>query len=62
MLYILILQKSKIELAEKELVRMITENNVELIAIGNGTASRETEQFVANVIKISTKCSIYYRK
>ena len=30
---------------------MITENNVELIAIGNGTASRETEQFVANVIK-----------
>ena len=50
--------KSKIELAEKELVRMITENNVELIAIGNGTASRETEQFVANVIKISTKCSI----
>ena len=42
--------KSKIELAEKE-VRMITENNVELIAIGNGTASRETEQFVANVIK-----------
>lgn len=43
--------KSKIELAEKELVRMITENNVELIAIGNGTASRETEQFVANVIK-----------
>ena len=30
---------------------MITENNVELIAIGNGTASRETEQFVTNVIK-----------
>ena len=30
---------------------MITENNVELIAIGNGTASRETEQFVANVKK-----------
>ncbi|MFX3069950.1 RNA-binding transcriptional accessory protein, partial [Klebsiella pneumoniae] len=43
--------KSKIELAENELVRMITEINVELIAIGNGTASRETEQFVANVIK-----------
>lgn len=43
--------KSKIELAEKELVRMITEYSVELIAIGNGTASRETEQFVASVIK-----------
>ena len=42
--------KSKINW-QKKLVRMITENNVELIAIGNGTASRETEQFVANVIK-----------
>ena len=30
---------------------MIKENNIELIAIGNGTASRETEQFVADVIK-----------
>ncbi|OLF29189.1 RNA-binding transcriptional accessory protein [Staphylococcus aureus] len=43
--------KSKIEASEKEIVRMIKENHVELIAIGNGTASRETEQFVANVIK-----------
>ena len=30
---------------------MIKENNIELIAIGNGTASRETEHFVADVIK-----------
>ena len=29
---------------------MIKENNIELIAIGNGT-SRETEQFVVDVIK-----------
>lgn len=43
--------KSKVEASEKEIVRMITENNIELIAIGNGTASRETEQFVADVIK-----------
>lgn len=43
--------KSKIEASEKEIVRMIKENHVELIAIGNGTASRETEQFIANVIK-----------
>lgn len=43
--------KSKVESSEKEIVRMIKENNIELIAIGNGTASRETEQFVADVIK-----------
>lgn len=45
------LPKSKVEASEKEIVRMIKENNIELIAIGNGTASRETEQFVADVIK-----------
>lgn len=43
--------KAKVQEAEKELTRIIKENGVELIAIGNGTASRETEQFVANVIK-----------
>lgn len=43
--------KSKVEASEKEIVRMIKENNIELIAIGNGAASRETEQFVADVIK-----------
>ena len=43
--------KSKVKKKKKEIVRMIKENNIELIAIGNGTASRETEQFVADVIK-----------
>lgn len=43
--------KSKIEASEKELVNMIKDYQIELLAIGNGTASRETEQFVANVIK-----------
>ena len=42
---------SKVEEAEKELVKMISDYNIELLAIGNGTASRETEQFVAQVIK-----------
>lgn len=42
--------KSHVDASEKELVKIIRDNNVELIAIGNGTASRETEQFVANVI------------
>ncbi len=31
--------------------RMINEHNIELIVIGNGTASRETEQFVAELIQ-----------
>lgn len=42
---------SKVEKAEKELVKVISDYNIELLAIGNGTASRETEQFVAKVIK-----------
>ncbi|MCO6204676.1 Tex family protein [Staphylococcus epidermidis] len=42
---------SKVEEAEKELVKVISDYNIELLAIGNGTASRETEQFVDKVIK-----------
>ncbi|WP_049385731.1 Tex family protein [Staphylococcus epidermidis] len=42
---------SKVEEAEKELVKVISDYNIELLAIGNGTASRETEQFVTKVIK-----------
>ncbi len=37
--------------AEKTLKRLIEAYNVELISIGNGTASRESEQFVAEVLK-----------
>src|SRR5699024_1098588 len=36
--------------AEKIIMEFINKYNVELIAIGNGTASRETEQFVSDVI------------
>lgn len=38
------------EQSEEAMLRLIEMYKVELIAIGNGTASRETEQFVANVI------------
>lgn len=41
----------ELEKSEKELVFLIKKYKVELIAIGNGTASRETESFVANVLK-----------
>lgn len=36
--------------AEKAIIAAISKYQIELIAIGNGTASRETEQFIANVI------------
>lgn len=37
--------------SEKKVLQMINKHQIELIAIGNGTASRETEQFVAQVIE-----------
>lgn len=36
---------------EKVLLSMIKKHNIEIIAIGNGTASRETESFIAKFIK-----------
>lgn len=36
---------------EKVLLSMIQKYNIEIIAIGNGTASRETESFIAEFIK-----------
>lgn len=36
--------------AEKIILEVVQKYQIELIAIGNGTASRETEQFIANVI------------
>lgn len=37
--------------AEKIVMSLIKKYEIELIAIGNGTASRETEQFIADVIQ-----------
>ena len=37
--------------AENVLLKLIRQHNVRLIAIGNGTASRETDRFVADVLK-----------
>lgn len=39
--------------AEKKMLELIKKYNVNIIAIGNGTASRESEKFVSNVIKKS---------
>ena len=37
--------------AKKELLKLIEKDNIDMIAIGNGTASRESEAFVSNMIK-----------
>lgn len=42
--------RNDVDGAEKIVMRFIEDHNIELIAIGNGTASRETEQFIADVI------------
>lgn len=43
--------QNKIREAEQILVAMCAKYDVELIAIGNGTASRETERFVKDMLK-----------
>ena len=42
---------NKYEESKKVLVDLIKKYNVEVIAIGNGTASRESEKFVSSIIK-----------
>ncbi|POH05540.1 RNA-binding transcriptional accessory protein [Fructilactobacillus lindneri] len=43
--------ETKISQARTEFIALIKKYHVEMIAIGNGTASRESEQFVADAIK-----------
>jgi uncharacterized protein len=43
--------QQKLREAEKVFTRLIEEQGIEVIAIGNGTASRETEQFAAGLIR-----------
>lgn len=43
--------QNDVEGAEKDLVRLINKDHVDMIAIGNGTASRESEMFVSEMIK-----------
>ncbi len=50
--------QNKKDEAKRELKRLIAAHNVEIIAIGNGTASKEAELFVAELIaELSTKVS-----
>ena len=43
--------KNRREAAKGELIEFIEEHEIDTIAIGNGTASRESEQFVADLLK-----------
>lgn len=45
--------------AEKTLLKLFNEYPIEIVAIGNGTASRESESFVADVIK-KNKLKVQY--
>ena len=48
-----------LEKSKKTIVDLIKKYKVEIIAIGNGTASRETESFIAEVIKENKLTSKY---
>ena len=51
--------QNDVEGAKKVLLNLIEKYKVNMIAIGNGTASRESEQFVADVIK-EAKNPVHY--
>jgi protein Tex len=50
---------SKTKEAKEKFIRILRDYKVEMAAIGNGTASRETEQFVADILKEMEE-EIYY--
>lgn len=47
--------KNEIQKSKKVILDMIEKYDINIIAIGNGTASRESEAFVAQVIKLAKK-------
>jgi len=51
--------QNDVEGAKKKLLDLIKQHNINMIAIGNGTASRESEMFVAEMLK-EVKHEIYY--
>ena len=47
--------QNDVENSKKTLLNLIKKDNINIIAIGNGTASRESEQFVSDLIKEASK-------
>lgn len=50
---------SKAKEAKAQIIEILNTFKVKMVAIGNGTASRETEQFIADILK-EMKDEIYY--
>ena len=51
--------QNKVEEAKKELKRLIEKYHISLISVGNGTASRESEQVIVSLLK-EIKTSVQY--
>ncbi len=51
---------NKIEESKKVIKELIEKYNIDIIPIGNGTASRETELLVADIIKEIGRDNVYY--
>lgn len=49
---------SKAAEAKAKFQEILDRYDIEMVAVGNGTASRETEQFVADMLKTKIKKSI----
>ncbi len=49
----------KIEDAKKKVTNLINKHNVDIISIGNGTASKESEIFIAELIKETNSKAVY---
>lgn len=47
--------KHQVEEAKKKVLELIDKYKIDVIAIGNGTASRESEAFISEVIKLSSR-------
>ena len=47
--------KGQVEAARQQLLRLIVDHGVEMVAIGNGTAGREMDQFVRQALKLVAK-------
>ena len=50
---------AKIEDAKKKVASLISKHNVDIISIGNGTASKESEIFIAELIKETNSNAVY---
>ncbi len=51
--------EKKVQESKKKVLELIEKHNVDIISIGNGTASKETEMFAADVIKDCNRKIMY---